>query len=106
MPALLERPGSLADVLESLGGISPERIGLPLGTATEKDLLRFLDGDDKRLYELVDGYLVEKAMGMDESGIAVRLISRVGPYVEDKDLGRVYGPDGPFRVQVGRVRIP
>ena len=43
------------------------------GHATEQDVLRLLDGDNKRLCELVDGVLVEKGIGQYESRIAVVL---------------------------------
>ena len=40
------------------------------GTATEADLLRFVERD-KRLCELIDGTLVEKPVGWEESAIAM-----------------------------------
>ena len=59
---------TLADVLKQLGGIDPSRVraDVPLGKATEHDLVRLLDRS-QRLYELVDGVLVEKTMGFPES---------------------------------------
>ena len=57
---------TLADLLRELGDVPPERVfwdPLP-GTATVADVIRFVDGDDKRLVELVDGTLVEKARGV------------------------------------------
>src|SRR5207249_5149480 len=53
---------TLADLLEWLGGIPPERVWMhPFpGTATEEDLIAILDGPNKRICELVDGVLVEK----------------------------------------------
>jgi tRNA A37 methylthiotransferase MiaB len=52
---------TVADLLESLGDIPPERIRMrPLpGTATEDDVLA-VHASEKRLCELVDGVLVEK----------------------------------------------
>jgi Uma2 family endonuclease len=107
MSALLDAPSeSLADVLEKLGGISPQRIGLPVGTATEQDVIRAMDAADKRLYELVDGILVEKVMGMKESRIASEIVRHLGNYLEDFDRGFTFCPDGPIRIRSGRIRFP
>ncbi len=60
-----------AELVQRLGNIPLERICFtpPPGTATERDLLAAMRRSD-RLYELVDGTLVEKAMGLSESMIA------------------------------------
>jgi Uma2 family endonuclease len=99
-------PESFADVLHRLGDISPERIGLPLGTATEEDVIRHLDGDNKRIYELVDGFLVEKDMGMRESMIALEVGRHLANYLDDRDLGIAFSTDGPIRIRRGRTRFP
>ena len=66
---------TLADLLEQLGGIAPDRVRFrpALGTATEKDVLALRNGPERRLCELVDGVLVEKAMGFRESFLALVL---------------------------------
>lgn len=99
---------SLADLLRQLGGISPRRIRAvpPPGTATEKDVLRFLEASDKRLYELVDGVLVEKIMGALESSLACDLIYLLKAFLVEHDLGFLTGPDGALRLMPGLVRIP
>ena len=53
---------SLGDLPRHLGGIRPERVRLhpPPGRATERHVTAFDDHED-RLYELIDGVLVEKA---------------------------------------------
>jgi Uma2 family endonuclease len=98
---------TLADVLEQLGGIDPRRVlaSPPPGKATEKDVLRLLDHQD-RLYELVDGVLVEKTMGIMESAVAMALGRRLGAFVEENDLGFVTGEAGPVRLLPKLVRIP
>jgi Uma2 family endonuclease len=96
----------LADVLHKLGDIPMDRIGLPLGTATEEDVVRHLDGDDKRIYELVDGFLVEKVMGMRESMIDAEVVRQLGNFLEEKDLGVAFTADGPIRIRKGRIRFP
>jgi Uma2 family endonuclease len=98
---------TLADVLEQLGGIDPRRVrATPQpGKATEKDVLHFLDHHN-RLYELVDGVLVEKIMGLMESAVAVDLIGYLSPFVRQHDLGAVAGADGTLRLMPKLVRIP
>ena len=79
MPATLFRKkprfDTAADVVRHLGGIPAQRILMhpAPGTATEKDVVALVDGDNKRLVELIDGVLVEKAMGAEASMLAVWL---------------------------------
>jgi Uma2 family endonuclease len=102
----LTLPRTLADVVRDLGGIPLHRIHFPAGNATEDDVVRFLDGADKRIYELIDGVLVEKMMGLTES-IPASFIGRIlGNYVDEHDLGVVFAPDGPVRIRPGRIRFP
>jgi Uma2 family endonuclease len=100
-------PETLADLLRRLGRIPPSRVRLkpPPGRATEKDLLRILDREN-RPCELVEGTLVEKAMGLQESVVALRLGRKVGGFAEEHDLGVVAGADGTVRLDLGLVRIP
>lgn len=59
----------MSDLLRELG-VSGKRVVLdPLpGTATVRELVRFNDTKvNDRLYELVDGTLVEKTVGLRES---------------------------------------
>jgi Uma2 family endonuclease len=97
----------MADLLEALGNISPRRVRLrPVpGTATEKDLLDLHTHGD-RLYELVDGILVEKVMGYTESSLACHLIKLLGYFLDQHDLGNLAGPDGSLRLMPRLVRIP
>ena len=57
-----------AELLKKLGGIPADRVLLdpPPGTATEKDVLA-VERREGRICELVDGVLVEKTMGLEES---------------------------------------
>lgn len=98
---------TLADLLEQLGGVSTDRIRVrpALGTATEEDVLALHDHED-RLYELVDGVLVEKAMGLRESLLAGALIEMLRGFVRSRNLGLVTAPDGMVRLAAGLVRIP
>jgi Uma2 family endonuclease len=98
---------TIADLLEGLGGIPARRVLIkPMpGTATERDLIE-LQGRTDRLYELVDGTLVEKAMGFDESRFAVLMVAHLSNYLERHDLGAVGGVDDLTRLFPGLVRIP
>ena len=106
-----EIPGeseSLADLLHRLGDVPLERILTrpALGTATPADVLRLCDGEPKRLCELVDGVLVEKAMGQRESRLAFWLGVRLAKYVEDHRSGILIGADGPHHLTEDQVRFP
>jgi hypothetical protein len=65
---------TIDDLLTSLGGVPADRVRLhpQPGTASERDVIEIHDREN-RLCELVDGTLVEKAMGFDESVFAVLL---------------------------------
>jgi Uma2 family endonuclease len=110
MTAVLTPPApvrTLADVLESLGGISPARVlaNPAPGTATEQHVLE-IHRCEKRLCELVDGALVEKAMGYRESLLAGAILAFLRAFVVPRNLGLVTGPDGMVRLFPGLVRIP
>ncbi|MBI1903985.1 MAG: Uma2 family endonuclease [Planctomycetia bacterium] len=99
--------GNLADLLARLGDVPPERIRSfpPPGCATEDDVVA-IEARENRLYELVEGTLVEKAMGLPESFVAMRLGIALGSYVEAKNLGEVSGEGGMAKILPGVVRIP
>lgn len=107
MPATAAKYDTLADVLHALGDIPPDRIlwnPFP-GSATEADQVRIVDRD-KRLVELLDGILVEKAMGYRESLMAATLIMILGAFVRPRKLGVIGGADAIMRMQNGRNRLP
>jgi Uma2 family endonuclease len=98
---------TVAELLQQLGDIPPERVRLhPVpGTATEKDVItskaRF-----NCLCELVDGVLVEKPMGFFEARLAFILGFFLEKFLETHDLGIAVGADAVLRVQPGQVRLP
>lgn len=98
---------TLADLLADLGDIDPARVVADPapGTATEADLLALSDHTG-RLYELVDGTLVEKAVGFRESILAFALGGILRAFVIPRNLGLVSGPDGTMRLFPGLVRMP
>jgi len=74
--------------------------------ATEADALEALDGDDKRMVELIDGVLVEKPMGLRESYLALWLGTCLNNFVVPRRLGIVAGSDGLVRVAPRQLRLP
>jgi Uma2 family endonuclease len=105
MPEIKVR--TFADLLDELGDIPPSRIIMhpSPGTATEADVIRMHDHAD-RLCELIDGTLVEKAMGVREALLATALTESLRKFVRPRKLGIVLGPDGAVRLWAGRVRMP
>jgi Uma2 family endonuclease len=96
-----------AEMQQQLGGIPLERIRVvpPPGMATEDDALRIQDAEG-RTCEVIDGVLVEKAMGYFESRVATILIFFIESFLEANDLGIVLGPDGLVRLSASRARAP
>ncbi|MCY2964984.1 MAG: Uma2 family endonuclease [Planctomycetota bacterium] len=96
-----------ADLVERFGPIRLHRIrSHPApGTATEQDVIDIHDRED-RLFELVDGVLVEKAMGTHESVLAVALSALLRDFVKSTKSGFVLGADGMARLAPGLIRIP
>jgi Uma2 family endonuclease len=99
---------TVAELVQHLGGIPAARILLhPLpGTATEADVIAAESAREKRICELIDGVLVEKAMGGREALLAVVIARLLDEIVEKHDLGIVLGPDATLRLWPGRVREP
>lgn len=93
---------NVADLIRHLG-VPAHRIRLhpPLGHATEEDAIV------ARPYcELIDGVLVEKALGFYESRVAVILGHYLEDYLETNDIGFTLGEGGMMRIRFGQVRIP
>lgn len=98
---------TVADLLEKLGGIPPDRVRLepPPGMATEEDLIAIQERE-KRNCELVDGVLVEKPVGYVEASLATRISTLLSNFVDPHNLGNVAGESGSIRLLPGLVRIP
>ncbi len=99
-------PGTVAELLASLGGVPAERVltkPAP-GTATEADV------DDARrrgrLCELIDGTLVEKAMGSLSSLLALELGRLLGNFNAEHRLGVLTGADGFLKFRPDLLRAP
>lgn len=99
----------VSDLLHELGDIPAERVRLipSPGTATEADLLAVNNAADRTaLVELVDGTLVEKAMGFDEDRLAFLIGHFLLSFVLPRKLGIVAGSQGMLRMHGGNVRMP
>lgn len=112
LPSSLPQPAipvdwTLADLQDYLGGVPLERIRLypSPGLATEEDAL-WLDDHQHLLCELVDGILVEKAMGFYESQLTFILGYLLHQYLDRHPIGVLSGPDGQIRILPSIMRIP
>ncbi len=95
---------TLADLLHQLGDIPPERVHWQLRPATEKDVVRLLEAERKRICELVDGVLVEKPMSTWESILAFALAFDMGGFVRKHKLGKILSSDGLVKLLPGVIR--
>jgi Uma2 family endonuclease len=101
--AIACRPRTVADLLEELGQIPAERIRLQPapGTATEEDLFQ------TRRCELIDGTLVERAMGFFESRLAFILGYLIEQSLKQNPIGfTTVGGDAYTRLEGVGIRVP
>ena len=100
---------TMADLHQALGEIPLERIRMvpPPGTATDDDLLKNNEAGEP-LCELIDGTLVEKAMGMLAAFCTITLARIIGNYVVENNLGFILPGDGPYRMgmAINNSRLP
>jgi len=98
---------TVADLYRRFGPIPFERIrhDPPPGYGTVDDVVRLKDHED-RLYELVDGILVEKTVGYEDSYIAGTILILLRMFVEPRELGLVAGEGGMVELDIALVRIP
>ena len=102
-----QKTWTVADLHRRFGPIPFERIrqNPPPGRGTIADVVRISDHED-RLYELVDGILVEKTVGYEESFIAGVILTLLKNFVERRKLGLVAGEGGMLTLDIDLVRIP
>jgi len=100
-------PKNVAELLSQVGDVPANRVLLSPspGTATEADLILICE-KKKNLCELVDGTLVEKAMGAIESYLAVVLARYLGNFIAEHDLGVLLGEAGMLRFSAKRIYLP
>jgi Uma2 family endonuclease len=94
-----------ADMQERLGQIPLERILIvpPPGTAAVEDVEKARNATG-RICELVDGTLVEKAVGYFESRLAIVLSYFIESFLETNRLGMVLGEAGTLQILSKLVR--
>ena len=95
------------DLCRRLGGIAADRIRThpAPGTATVADVIDIQAQEDISC-ELIEGVLVEKAMGLMESRIGSAMIVFLYTFVVPRNLGFVSGMDGTYELMPHLVRIP
>src|SRR5262245_3398419 len=98
---------TLADLVERLGGVPLNRIRLHPwpGKATVEDVVR-LQEKHGILCELIDGVLVEKAVGYEESNLGSVIVQVLNNFVIPRNLGLVAGEGGMLEILDNMVRIP
>jgi Uma2 family endonuclease len=98
---------NLAELMDRFGPLPAHRVrSVPApGTATEDDVLALLESGE-RPCELVDGVLLEKAMGYFEARLATVLVYLIARFLETHDLGIVLGADAASRYEPALIRIP
>lgn len=103
-PPTMTKPRTAKDLLRDLGDIDPGRVRLdpPPGTATIADLLKH----ENDHCELIDGTLVEKAVGNEESFFASSFGRLLNNFVTDGNLGWMTGEAGFYEFTDGQVRGP
>ena len=98
---------TVGQIVAAVPGIPVSRIRLQPtpGTATEEAVLRARQKE--RVYcELIDGVLVEKPMGYEESIIVQNMLAVIHAFVKKHDLGLVGGEGGMLRLSANQIRIP
>lgn len=100
-------PLNVAELVAHVGGVTGERIRLkPIpGTATDQDLLDICEHEGP-LCELLDGILVEKAVGGFESYLTIYLAEILSRFARENKLGIVLGPDGMLRFSAKKIYLP
>jgi Uma2 family endonuclease len=96
---------NLADLQERLGDVPLNRIRFHPWPATLQDVLDVREREGV-ICELVEGVLVEKAMGYVESGLTVSILAILHTFVVTRNLGIVTGEAGTVELMPGLVRIP
>jgi Uma2 family endonuclease len=96
-----------SEIIARFGDIPIARIctNPPPGEATEGDVIELHDHHD-RLFELIDGTLVEKTTGWKEAELAIIIATMLRNFVSEHSLGKVFGADGMFRLEPEQIRIP
>lgn len=97
----------LSDVSLPMADFAPERICLdPIpGTATLTDVIE-AEARTGRLYELIDGIIVEKTVGFEEGYLGSEIFAILREFVKQHDLGLAIADGGMAELFPGQVRTP
>jgi Uma2 family endonuclease len=100
-------PVTLVELANRFGDIPATRICMnpPPGHATEEDMLYFQEHEG-RLFELVDGTLIEKTMGNFESLIASTIHGLLFIYLRANPIGKSLIADTQLKLRRGAIRLP
>jgi len=98
---------TLAELIARVGDVPLRRVRRdpPPGLATEDDVER-VRRDEGRICELLDGVLVEKAVGDFSAFLPIELATFLNNFVRPRRLGWVLGADGFVRLMGTRLRAP
>lgn len=108
LPKIATTVRTVADLLHDLGDVPADRVlaNPSPGTVTFEELVEINETNpDGRVYEWVDGTLVEKAVGQYESWLGTIISGRFDRYLEHHDLGMLLGEAGVLRIlpNIGRA---
>ncbi|MBX3061837.1 MAG: Uma2 family endonuclease [Anaerolineae bacterium] len=80
----------------------------PKERLTYEDYVAFTERleNEQRIFELIDGEIVEKIPSFTPSEIAAYFIRKLGNYLDVNPIGRLTTPDGGYRMPNGDVTIP
>ena len=97
---------TFADILRRLGDIPADRVRADPqpGTATLHDLIRVNESSNGPTCELVDGTLVEKAMGFQESGLGAIVIGELYIFLTTRPVGMIVGEQAVMEILPGIVQ--
>lgn len=95
---------TVADLLRHLGDVPASRVRFtPVpGTATVADLAT----PGNELCEIIEGVLVEKAVGQAESFLGGWILTLLNNYIDPLDLGMATGEAGFTELNSGNLRAP
>lgn len=95
------------DLAARFGDIPLSRICFdpPPGQATEEQCIA-INERSERLWELVDGTLIEKVMGTYESLIAGNIVTEFNIYLRTNRIGIALPADGMLKLRIKLIRVP
>jgi hypothetical protein len=96
---------TLADLLQALGSIPPDRVLVHPrpGTATYRDLVE-IERAEAYIYEIICGTAVARPVGFAEACVAAHVAAAVGEYANATRSGIVVGPKGRVQLAPDTVR--